>query len=66
MHVPFAPTRPAPPARGAHFASYRYAFLVNRQNAGAFNQPLSFDTSKVKTMFRMFEVRSARARVPNL
>ena len=43
-----------------------YYPLLTRQNAWAFNQPLSFDTSKVTTMFRMFAVRSARARVPNL
>ena len=30
--------------------------------ADAFNQPLSFDTSSVTSMQRMFEVRSARAR----
>ena len=35
-----------------------------RQYATAFNQPLSFDTSKVTTMVRMFFVRSARALVP--
>ena len=33
-----------------------------RQMADAFNQPLSFDTSSVTSMQRMFEVRSARAR----
>jgi hypothetical protein len=32
-----------------------------RQDAHAFNQPLSFDTSKVTNMYRMFIVRSARA-----
>jgi len=35
--------------------------LSTRQLAWAFNQPLSFDTSKVTTMFSMFQVRSARA-----
>jgi len=37
---------------------------LTRQRAHAFNQPLSFDTSKVTTMFGMFEVRSARALTP--
>jgi hypothetical protein len=32
-----------------------------RQNAFAFNQPLSFDTSEVTGMGNMFYVRSARA-----
>ena len=53
-----------PPARGAHFAPYRYAFLVTPQNAWAFNQPLSFDTSKVTTMERMLAVRSSRVLRP--
>jgi len=35
--------------------------LSTRQGASAFNQPLSFDTSKVTTMEAMFAVRSARA-----
>ena len=35
-----------------------------RQKASAFNQPLSFDTSKVMTMDSMFYVRSARALPP--
>ena len=38
-----------------------YASLLTRQYTEAFNQPLSFDTSKVTTMENMFEVRSARA-----
>jgi len=39
--------------------------LSTRQSATAFNQPLSFDTSKVTNMGRMFYVRSARALAPN-
>ena len=35
--------------------------LFTRQNAKAFNQPLSFDTSSVTNMLDMFMVRSARA-----
>ena len=41
-----------------------HARLSIRQYAKAFNQPLSFDTSKVTDMNRMFEVRSARALAP--
>jgi len=35
--------------------------LSSRQYAYAFNQPLSWDTSRVTTMSHMFNVRSARA-----
>jgi len=35
--------------------------LSTRQRASAFNQPLSWDTSSVTTMYEMFYVRSARA-----
>ena len=38
-----------------------HALLSTRQYASAFNQPLSFDTSKVTDMEDMFEVCSARA-----
>ena len=41
-----------------------HARLSTRQAASAFNQPLSFDTSKVTNMQQMFEVRSARALAP--
>ena len=41
-----------------------HACLSTRQYAYAFNQPLSFDTSKVTTMYAMFYVRSARALAP--
>ena len=44
-------SRPAPPP-----ASYTH--LATRQKAEAFNQPLTFDTSKVATMRRMFKVRT--------
>ena len=37
--------------------------LIPRQRASAFNQPLSFNTSRVKTMSQMFNVRSSRARI---
>ena len=38
-----------------------YALLSTRQHARAFNQPLSFDTSSVTTMYYTFYVRSAHA-----
>jgi len=41
-----------------------HARLSTRQAAKAFNQPLSFDTSKVTDMEYMFYVRSARALAP--
>ena len=37
------------------------SLLSTRQSATAFNQPLAFDTSSVKTMESMFRVRSAHA-----
>jgi len=57
--------RPTPSrllARAPRPASH--ALLSTRQNAHAFNQPLSFDTSKVTDMYAMFKVRSARALAP--
>ena len=41
-----------------------HARLSTRQVARAFNQPPSFDTSKVTNMHAMFSVRSARALSP--
>ena len=41
-----------------------HARLSTRQGASVFNQPLSFDTSKVTNMGNMFYVRSARALAP--
>ena len=38
----------------------------SRQYASAFNQPLSFDTSSVTAMYRMFIVRSSPCPTPNL
>jgi len=37
-----------------------HALPSTRQNAYAFNQPLSFDTSSVTDMYGMFYVRSPR------
>ena len=42
-----------------------YALLVTRQDARAFNQPLSFETSKVTTMEGMLAVRSSRVLRPD-
>ena len=41
-----------------------HARLSSRQEAHKFDQPLSFDTSKVTVMVQMFHVRSARALPP--
>jgi hypothetical protein len=57
-----AAAAPRPP--GAHLAPASHALLSTRQNANAFNQPLSFDTSKVTNMRYMFGVRSARTLTP--
>jgi len=56
------PPRPRPPASWPACRRSFYALpFDSRQNAYAFNQPLSWDTSSVKDMYRMFYVRSARA-----
>ena len=56
------PTRPPASLAAPRLASH--ALLSTRQSASAFNQPLSFDTSSVTTMYGMFTVRSARALAP--
>ena len=50
-------------SRTAHRRTLHVRFST-RQVARAFNQPLSFDTSKVTDMGAMFSVRSARALAP--
>ena len=51
-----------PPASWPACCPLIYAFpLDSRQDADAFNQPLSLDTSSVTSMRYMFEVRSAPA-----
>ena len=55
---------PTPSRRPARMRPAPYARLMTRQFASVFNQPLSFDTSKVTTMYQMFHVRSARALPP--
>jgi len=52
------PTRTRLPARVPPALN---VLISTGQSAGAFNQPLSFDTSSVTTMAYMFVVRSARA-----
>ena len=47
-------------------ALLRMPSFSTRQEASAFNQPLSFDTSSVTGMSSMFRVRSARALRPTL
>eukprot|EP00964_Phaeocystis_antarctica_P133609 scaffold97822_cov51-Phaeocystis_antarctica.AAC.1 len=53
--------RPTPSAFRAAPRPASYALLSTRQEASAFNQPLSFDTSSLTTMSYMFYVRSAHA-----
>ena len=60
LHRCRLPTPSRPPARMSPLLPMLPSFT--RQMADAFNQPLSFDTSSVTSMQRMFEVRSARAR----
>ena len=58
-----AATQRPHPSRAAPL-SVSHVRLSTRQYAKAFNQALSFDTSKVTTMYAMFSVRSARALPP--
>ena len=61
MHMRrYRPTPSRLPAR----VSPSTSFVVTRQDADAFNQPLSFDTSSVTDMSHMFGVRSAHALPP--
>ena len=63
--MPLAPPPPhtlPPPGPQPRPASH-VPLPSTRQGATAFNQPLSFDTSKVTDMKYMFYVRSARALV---
>ena len=53
--------RPTPSCLPARMPLASYVLLLTRQNARAFNQPLSLDTSKATDMTAMFYVRSARA-----
>jgi hypothetical protein len=65
--MPLAPPPPhalPPPVAQSRPASH-VPLPSTRQFASAFNQPLSFDTSKVTNMASMFRVRSARALAPS-
>jgi hypothetical protein len=65
VHAACAAAASRPPAsRSAPRPASHAPPFDSRQNANAFNQPLSFDTSKVKNMYGMFYVRSARALRP--
>jgi hypothetical protein len=64
--TPLAPPPPhALPPPGPHLAPHRTPLPSTRQNAYAFNQPLSWDIPEVTTMTHMFLVRSARPLTPN-
>ena len=49
--------RPQNLSPSPHVTLFVYAFLWTRQNALAYNQPLSFNTSSVRNMDYMFYVR---------
>ena len=61
---------PRPPAARCHQARTLHRTVCppfdSWQEATAFNQPLTFDTSSVTDMQYMFRVRSARALAPGL
>ena len=63
--MPLTPPPPHTlPPPGPHLAPHRTPLPSTRQRAWAFNQPLSWDTSKVTNMGWMFQVRPARALAP--
>ena len=51
------PPPPRPPASWPGVSPSQHASLWTRQNARAFNQPLTFDASSVTSMRYMFQVR---------
>jgi len=57
-HTPFHLPEPAPRPAASHAPPWA------RQDASAFNQPLSFDTSSVTNMRYIFHVRSPRVPWP--
>ena len=59
------PNTPRELLEHACLASIFRSTIPTPQGASAFNQPLSFDTSKVTTMNRMFHVRPRVCPVPN-
>ena len=64
VHAACVAATSRPHASRAIYLPASHARLSTRQNANAFNQPLSFVTSKVTTMRFMFYVRSACALAP--
>ena len=69
MHTTFDGTAPyalPPPVPHTSPHIVRCALLLTRQQASSFNQPLTFDTSKVKATAGMFLVRSTRDQAPSL
>ena len=64
VHAACGAATPRPHASRPTPRPASHALLSTRQEASAFNQPLSFDTSRVTDMYRMFEVRSAHALSP--
>eukprot|EP00964_Phaeocystis_antarctica_P109114 scaffold73604_cov48-Phaeocystis_antarctica.AAC.2 len=54
------------PPPGPHLSPHRMPSFDSRQDAQAFNQPLSFDTSSATDMQSMFSVRSSPCPAPNL
>ena len=61
VHTNCVATTQRPHASRALPLPASHARLSTRQWATVFNQPLSFDMSRVTNTHRMFEVRSARA-----
>jgi len=61
VEPPLHAGRRHPVCCGPHPRPAPYALRSTRQQAWAFNQPLSFDTSSVTSMREMFYVRSAHA-----
>ena len=60
VHAACTATAPTP-SRPSPGVSPSMCLRVTRQDASAFNQPLSLDTSRVTDMFYMFKVRPPRA-----
>ena len=66
VHAATAATAPGTPAFRAAPRRATHAHLSTRQDAAKFNQPLSFDTSRITTMDRMFKVPPAHALTSSL
>ena len=59
MGTACAATAPTPSASRSASRPASYALHLTWQRADAFNEPLSFDTSKVTSMENIFEVHSS-------